>query len=226
MPSSQVGSKSIDLAPLFPHCAFDLVVMGASAGGIEAIRHVLQILPPTFPVPIAIVQHVAPFKSSVLAQVLGHKSRLPVNFAQHGERLRAGTVYVAKPNQHLVISPDRRFALTDLARVNYARPAVDSLFETASAAFGARLMAVVFTGMGRDGAKGASAVKARRGTVLAQDQQSAWAYSMPEATIRTGSVDLILPLRSIANALIALVAVPGGMRFIGLSCKEPLPAAA
>lgn len=190
--------------------------MGASAGGIGAIREVLQVLPVTFPIPIAIVQHVSPFKSTVLAQVLGHKSSLPVVFAQDGERLRGGKVYVARPNQHLVISPERRFALTDSEKVNYVRPSLDSLFETASVAFGVRLMAVVFTGMGCDGANGTGAVKARGGTVLAQDLSSAWADSMPAATIRAGSADLVLPLRSIANALIALVAVPGGMRFLGL----------
>jgi two-component system chemotaxis response regulator CheB len=217
--------SSAQSTPLFERCAFDLVVLGASLGGVRALKDILAALPATFPAAIGLVQHSAAHPGSLLCDVLGYGSRLPVRFAEDGERLRAGTAYVARPGRHLLVSPSRCWALNDSDKINHARPAIDLLFQSASAAFGPRVLAVVLSGMGRDGAAGAATVKQNGGTLLVQDIESAEAPGMPRATMGTVSPDLVLPLGVIANALISLVAVPGGMSFFGLPIaakREPV----
>jgi two-component system, chemotaxis family, protein-glutamate methylesterase/glutaminase len=192
----------------FPRAAFDLVVIAASAGGVRAIRDLLAALPATFPTPIVLVQHLSG-RCSAMAEVLGWGARLSIGFARAGDRLRAGKVFVAPPDQHLLIGENRRLLLESSDKVNWVRPAADPLFTSAAQQFGPRLLAIVLTGMGKDGAAGAMLVKRHRGFVIVQDPSGAEADAMPRATLITGAADLILPLEAIPRALIALCDVMG-----------------
>jgi two-component system, chemotaxis family, protein-glutamate methylesterase/glutaminase len=196
----------------FPGAAYDLVAIAGSAGGMAAARRILAALPPDFPAPIALVQHLSPMFPSHFDKLIGAWSRLSARFAADRERLRPRTVHLAPPDHHLLVGPDRRLALSPALKVNFTRPAADPLFETAAAAFGDRLLAVVLSGMGRDGARGAAAVRAAGGTVLVQNPRTAEAAQMPAAAIAAGAAgaaSLVLPLEAIAPALIAFVMQPG-----------------
>jgi two-component system chemotaxis response regulator CheB len=196
--------------PLFPQAAFDLVAIGASAGGILVIKSILSRLPISFPTPIAIVQHQPQEpRSSLLAQVLGFRARLQTNFAQPGDRLRSGTVFIAPPACHLTVSAQRRFELEHSPKLNWVRPAADRLFMTAASSLGSRVLCVVLTGMGCDGAAGAAAIKQCGGLVIVQDPHTAQAEAMPQAAIETCRPDLVLPPDAIPTALTSLCEVIG-----------------
>jgi two-component system, chemotaxis family, protein-glutamate methylesterase/glutaminase len=184
---------------------FDVVAIAASAGGVEALTQVLGALPADFPVPILVVQHIAPQRRSMLAEILKRHTLLRVQQAEEGDRLTPGTVYVAPPDRHLTVTDDGILSLTQTPRVHWVRPSADRLFESVGASFGRRAIVVVVTGSGRDGADGVILVKRQGGTVIAQDQATSASFGMPGAAIDTGCVDLIAPLSGIAPALLALV---------------------
>lgn len=207
--------------PLFAATPFDLVVIAGSAGGMPALKQILSQLPPSFPTAIAVVQHLAPLYPSMLAELLGMRAAVPVAFARDGDRLRAGKVLIAPPDRHLVVTANRRVSLSQAAKVHHTRPAADLLFESAAMALGGRVVAVVLSGMGRDGAAGARAIKNSGGSVLVQAPHTADAPSMPEAAIATDAADLVLPLESMTNALIAFTMVRGAPALLG----RPLAAA-
>lgn len=193
-------------APARP--AFDLVVLAASFGGIDALTTVLGGLPADFAAPVLVVQHRSAASPCRLAEVLGHGSALVVRLATHGDRPRAGLALVAPPDRHLLVQPDGSLALHDAPKVNFVRPAADPLLESA-AAHGGRVLAAVLTGRGRDGAAGSLAVRRAGGAVLVQEPATCVAPGMPEAALRVGAPSLVLPPEAIARALVALVAVPG-----------------
>lgn len=190
--------------------------MAASAGGVFALRHVLDRLTPSFAAPIAVVQHLSPSYPSIMAEVLGFKARMPVRFAQEGDRLHAGIVHVAPRNVHLTVSADRRFRLADGEKLNSVRPAADILFESSSRVLGPRVLGVVLSGLGHDGARGACAIRDVGGVVMVQDPNTASSGSMPQSVIDAGAADLILDLDGIARALVSLVMVPGACAYLGL----------
>ena len=123
-----------------------------------------------------------------------------------GERLAAGTVFVAPPGHHLVVDADGGLSLTDALRVQFVRPSADVLFASLAESWGRGAIAVVLTGTGRDGADGVRAVKRHGGTVIVQDEATAEFFGMPGAAIRTGTADRVLPLAAIAAALVELTA--------------------
>jgi two-component system chemotaxis response regulator CheB len=182
----------------------ELVVLAASAGGIEAVGRVLGALPPTFSLPIALVQHRSPHSPNLLDRVLQRMTPLRVKAVEPGEVLRAGTVYVAPADHHLVILAGRRLGVTDGRKIRHLRSSANPLFESAAEVLGSGVVAVVLTGGGSDATDGVQAVKARGGIVIAQDQATSQAFSMPRAAIATGAVDYILPLDQIAPALCAI----------------------
>jgi two-component system, chemotaxis family, protein-glutamate methylesterase/glutaminase len=187
---------------------FPVVAVAASAGGLRALQRVLGELPAGFPGAVMVVLHLDRRNPSILAQLLGRHTALRVREARDGDRLEPGVVYVAPPDRHLVAGTDDQIALTQGKLVHYVRPAADALFESAALAFGGRAIAVVLTGTGLDGASGVSAVKRGGGTVIAQDEASSEYFAMPDAAIRTGDVDFILPLGQIGAKLISLTAAP------------------
>jgi two-component system chemotaxis response regulator CheB len=163
----------------------------------------LAALPADFALPILVVQHLAskPILSSRLPAVLGWRTSLPVKWAVHGEALTPGTVYVAPPDQHLLVSPLRRIALSSDPKIGPWRPAVDALFASAADVYGAGVAAVILSGMMWDGAKGIAAVAKAGGITIAQDEHSCGHFEMPAAALDIGHADMVMSPRDIARAL-------------------------
>lgn len=204
-PVQDAGSRPADItAP-----QFDIVAIGASAGGVEALHVVLSALPPEFPAAVLVVQHMDPRQKSMLAGLLSRRCRLRVKPATSGEHIVPGRVYIAQPDAHLIVQ-ERRLLLTDTAQVHFSRPSIDLLFESVADAYGDRAIAVVLSGSGVDGADGIRAVKEKGGTTLAQDPASAAHAGMPQAARATRCVDVTLPLEEIGPALVSLVSPEPG----------------
>jgi two-component system chemotaxis response regulator CheB len=182
-----------------------VVALAASAGGLTALSHVISPLPADFGAAVLIVQHVDPRHPSLLAQILGRRTVLPVHEATDGEQLRPGTVYIAPPDNHLVVNPEGTVSLTHSELVHFVRPSADLLFESAATSYASMTIAVVLSGTGRDGSSGVQAVKRMGGTVIAQDRATSEFYGMPAAAIDTGDVDYVLPVDQIAETLVLLV---------------------
>ncbi len=187
---------------------FPVVTLASSFGGVAALRRIVAALPRDFPAAVVAVQHLPADLTSHLPRVLGWRARLAVGWARAGERLCPGRVYLAPRARHLLVLPGDRLALSDSPKVCFTRPAADVLFTSAAGACGSRVVAVVLTGFGSDGADGVVAVKAAGGVVLAQDAATSDEGAMPAAAVATGAVDQVLPLGEIAAALVRLVAAP------------------
>ena len=191
---------------------FDLVVVAASAGGVEALGTLLSGLPADFPVPIAIVQHRAATGPNYLPEVLGRRTKLTVKTVDPLEQMRGGTVYLAPPDRHLTVGRGCRAYLTDGHRIRHVLSSANPLFESAADALGGRVIAVVLTGYDSDGTDGVQAVASHGGVVIAQDRATSIQFGMPASAIATGSVSQVLPLTEIAEALKRLVGAAGGPR--------------
>ncbi len=191
--------------PQIKGAAFDVVGVAASAGGLNAVTRLLGELPEGFASAVAVVQHLDPRHSSLMAQIVGKRTRLKVKQAEEGDRLEAGSVYIAPPDRHLLVNRDGTLSLSLSELVHFVRPSADLLFESLAASYRDRAIAVVLTGTGSDGNMGVQAIKKMGGTVLAQDESSSEFFGMPAAAIDTGSVDFVLPLEEIAPALVTLV---------------------
>jgi two-component system, chemotaxis family, protein-glutamate methylesterase/glutaminase len=184
---------------------FDIVALAASAGGLTALIEVLSDLPINFRVPIVVVQHLDPRHPSLMAEILGRRTPLKVIQAKQGDKLIPGVVYIAPPNNHLLVNSDGTASLSQSEMVHFLRPSADLLFESVAASYKERTIAVVLTGTGSDGAMGVEAIKKMGGTVIVQDDKSAEFPGMPSSAIKTGDVDFVLPLAEISSALITLV---------------------
>jgi two-component system chemotaxis response regulator CheB len=181
------------------------IVIGGSAGALEALAVILPALPSSCDVPIVIVVHLPPAAPSLLPTVLQPRSALLVKEAEDKEPVLGRTIYVAPPNYHLLVERDRTFALSVDDLVHFSRPAIDVLFESASEAYGSKLAGVVLTGANADGAAGLAAIKKRGGLTIAQAPGSAVVPMMPEAAIDTGAVDHVLTPAGIAALLLELM---------------------
>ncbi len=188
-----------------PRGAFDVVALAASAGGLQALSHVLAAIPREFPAAIVVVQHLDPRHRSLMADILSKRTQLPVKQAQEGDALVQGTAHVAPPNRHLLVNPDGTLSLSQSELVHFVRPSADLLFESTAASYKDRAIAVVLSGTGSDGAMGVRAIKKMGGTVIVQDERTSQFYGMPGAAVHTGSVDFVLPLDEIPSALVTLV---------------------
>ena len=192
---------------LLPTRSFHLIAICGSGGGVDALTQVLSALPVDFPAAIAIVQHISPNYPSMMADILSRRTQLQVKLADAKDVLRPGTVYIAPPDQHLLVNSDNTLCLSRAELVHYVRPSADLLFESVAASFKQRAIATVLTGTGSDGAKGIRAIKQMGGKVIAQDRTTAEFFAMPEAAINTRDVDLVVPLNEIALKLVNLVTV-------------------
>jgi two-component system chemotaxis response regulator CheB len=180
--------------------------MAASAGGLDAIRTVLSVLPADFPAAIILVQHRMPNSpQDNFRHILSRVARLPVVSAEDGEAVVAGRIYIARPDLHLTVSPDKQFVYADGRRIKFLLSSANPLLESAAVAFHKRLIAVVLTGAGSDATDGVQTVKAHGGVVIAQDPATARHSGMPSAAVRSGAVDLVLPLAAIGPALDAII---------------------
>jgi two-component system chemotaxis response regulator CheB len=191
----------------------DVVTIGASAGGVEALIRLFEKLPPTIPAAIAVVIHRSARHESQLAEVLGRRASLPVLEPSDGQRIEAGHVYLAPRDVHLLMEPSV-FRLDSGPKQQGTRPAVDPLFESAARAFGPRVVGVLLSGGGSDGVRGLIAISAAGGVSMAQDPAEARNPSMPERAISQDDVDAVLPLDGLAEALVSL-ATHGTFEFDG-----------
>jgi two-component system, chemotaxis family, protein-glutamate methylesterase/glutaminase len=184
---------------------YQIVAIAASAGGIIALGRVLGDLPQGFRVPVLVVQHLDRRHRTIIAEVLGRRTKLPVQLASHGEHAEPGTVYIAPPDRHLLLGEDGTLTLSSSALVHFVRPSADLLFESVAGSYGSRSIACVLTGTGSDGAMGASAIKSRGGTVIVEDPELAQFRGMPDAVVAAGAADYILPLDEIGSVIRGLV---------------------
>ena len=181
----------------------DIIVIGASAGGVEALTRVVGGLPADFSAAVFVVLHMPPDAPSALPTILDRAGPLPAVAAEHQQRIEPGYIYVARPNRHLVLRRGH-IALEAGPRENSARPAVDVLFRSAARAYGRRTVGVVLSGTLRDGALGLAAIKLRGGVTIVQDPAEALFGGMPESALRTTEVDYCLPTAHIPRRLVEL----------------------
>jgi two-component system chemotaxis response regulator CheB len=180
--------------------AFEIVVVGASTGGLKALQLLLSELSPGFPLPIVIVQHRGKDSESGLCEFLARYSRLPLAEPEDKESIVAGHVYLAPNDYHLLIE-EKCFALSIDSPVAFARPSIDLLFESAADEYGDRAIGMILTGANTDGARGLAKIKSRGGVALVEDPEEATFPEMPRAAINGSKVDWILPLHRIAPLL-------------------------
>jgi two-component system chemotaxis response regulator CheB len=184
-----------------------IVVIGASAGGIETLRELVRDLPASFSAPICVVMHISPESPGVLAEILRRAGRLFAATAQSGERLRAGRIYVAPPDHHLLVEPGIA-RVTKGPRENRFRPAIDPLFRSAAQGYGPAAIGVILSGNLDDGTAGLWVIKKLGGVTIVQDPADALFPSMPNHAIRKVDVDYVVPLAKIAPLLHELTARP------------------
>lgn len=186
----------------------DILAIGVSTGGPNALTSLIPRIPANFPVPIVIVQHMPPVFTGLLADNLDKKSQIRVAEAKEGDVLRSGQVLIAPGNHHMTIEYRNNKHIVQLNQdpaENYCRPAVDVLFRSVSKQFGANALAVVMTGMGQDGALGSGVINKAGGHVLVQDEATSVVWGMPRAVVMAGMADEIIPLEGLSHAIIQRV---------------------
>jgi two-component system, chemotaxis family, protein-glutamate methylesterase/glutaminase len=180
-------------------------VIGASAGGWNALKTILGVLPEDFPLAIMVVMHRHPHSDDYLEKSLDNDCAVRVKQADEKESIISGTVYFAPPNYHLLIEDIHTLSLSVAGPVNYSRPSIDVLFESAAYVYGDTLAGLILTGANNDGAGGLKKIKDMGGLVLVQDPETAEASAMPRAAIAATDPDFVLPLGEIGAFLKDLV---------------------
>jgi two-component system, chemotaxis family, protein-glutamate methylesterase/glutaminase len=186
--------------------SYPVIAFAASVGGLNALTRILSALPADFPAALIVVQHRTAREPNFLVKILADCTSLAVKSAGEGDCLRTGTVFVAVPDWHLLVTPEWRLSLVQTEKVKHLRPSADPLLLSMAATLKGRAVAVVLTGHDGDGSGGVGAVHAEGGYIIAQEPGTAEVPSMPEAAIATGVVDRVVPLGEIAAALMAVVA--------------------
>lgn len=181
--------------------SFEAIVIGASAGAIDALAAILPRLPRDYPAPLMVVVHLPVDKKSLIVQIFQQKCQLRVVEAEDKVPLEPGTVYFAPADYHLLVEPERVLSLSVEEQVNYSRPSIDVLFETAAMAFRSRLLGIVLTGANNDGAAGLRCILDAGGTAIVQRPDSAYASTMPVSAIGRCPEARVLTLEEIAGYL-------------------------
>lgn len=183
---------------------YQAVVIGVSAGGLSALEQILPILPADFRLPIMIVQHISKDYPNYLVDHFREKTKLPVTEAKDKEKINDGTVYFAPADYHLLLEPDKTFTLSVDEKVNFCRPAIDLLFESAAEVYFDKLIGVILTGANSDGANGLLAIKRLGGLTIVQSPETAEVDIMPKAAIANTDVDHIIAVNRIGHFLATL----------------------
>ncbi|MDZ4672896.1 MAG: chemotaxis response regulator protein-glutamate methylesterase [Gemmatimonadota bacterium] len=194
----------------------DILAIGVSTGGPNALAVVLPQLPADFPLPIVIVQHMPPVFTRCLAERLSGSCRIEVREGEEGGELRPGLAWIAPGDFHMTlrrVGAAVRLVLNQDPPENSCRPAVDPLFRSVAELYGAQTLSLVLTGMGHDGLRGAELIREARGQVLAQDESSSVVWGMPGAVVSAGLADRVLPLDGIASELMQRAQVGRPLRF-------------
>jgi two-component system chemotaxis response regulator CheB len=181
--------------------AFDLVVVGGSAGAIDALRTLVSDLPVGFPAAVAVVIHIPAEGPSLLPEVLARPGGPPMKVAEDKEPIVPGTIYFAPPDYHLLVEAGRTFALSLDERVHFSRPAIDVLFESAAAAYGDKLMGIILSGASADGAQGLRAIASAGGTTVVQSLESSEMIAMPAAALQAAPNSLEVNAAGLAQLL-------------------------
>ncbi|MGE5268696.1 MAG: chemotaxis protein CheB [Thiohalocapsa sp.] len=184
----------------------DIVVAGGSAGALDAFLALAAALPADFPASLLIVSHVGANRSQ-LPELLSRAGKLPATHARHGEAIEPGHIYIAPPDQHLLVDAGR-VVLNRGPRVHFTRPAIDPLFRSAARSYGARVIGVVLSGTGSDGVIGLEAIHAAAGLTLAQAPTDALFTEMPQTAVATVPIDHVVVKAELAPLLVRLVAEP------------------
>lgn len=179
----------------------ELVAIGASAGGVDAIGTLLEALPAGFRPAIAIVLHLPPSKDSLLPELFAARCALPVKEVEDKEFIAPGVVYIAAPDYHMLVEPDRSFSLSQDEAVNFSRPSIDVLLESAAIAYGDALLGIILTGASQDGAAGLRRVRELGGLAWVQQPDGAEAPLMPASAIEQAGADCIMDKHTLARAL-------------------------
>lgn len=184
----------------------DLIVIGTSAGGVQALQVLVRKLPKDLAATVLVVLHVAPEKPSFLHHILSRAGSLPATLAREGESLERGHIYIAQPGYHLQVRDSSIHLSSDLPDGH--RPAIDSLFLSAARVYGPRTIGVVLTGMLRDGAEGLWMIKDHGGATVVQDPDDAAFGDMPRNAIERVEPDRIVPLEDLSDTLVNLLVAP------------------
>lgn len=209
-PETEIRRPPAFTLPDLPPGQIDVVVIGVSTGGPNALSELIPALPQELPVPVLIVQHMPAFFTRALARRLDVVSLVTVLECDAWRRLEAGQVVLATGGRHMVLQRDGDAVWArpdDAPPENFCRPAADVLFRSAVEAYGARVLALVMTGMGQDGEAGSRAVRERGGHVLAQDRASSVVWGMPAAVTQAGLANRVLPLSEMAAEIVARAGV-------------------
>ena len=191
----------------------EAVVFGLSAGGFEVIKQLVTSLPVEFSIPIVIVQHISDFSRGEWVGLLDKQCKIPVKEIEEKEEITGGIVYLAPPNYHVLIEYDKTFTLTVEGRVNYARPSIDVLFESAADTYGPSLVGIIGTGANHDGAYGLLRIKECGGITIAQDPNTAEVKVMPKTAVEIANPHLILSVDMIIQYILEIDS-------INLKCHE------
>lgn len=203
-------------APAMPHVAkhrsvlpkIEILAIGTSTGGPNALGEVIPAIPADFPVPIVVVQHMPPLFTRLLAERLDSRSPLTVREAEQGVVVEPGTVWIARGDYHMTVVRKQKQVLLELTQdmpENSCRPAVDPLFRSVATAYGPHVLGVIMTGMGADGTRGAKNIRDAGGEILIQDEASSVVWGMPSSVASAGLADEVCPLREIGPAVVRRV---------------------
>lgn len=179
--------------------SYEAIVIGVSAGGLGALAEVLPKFDKDMTLPVMIVQHQSHDSDDFLVRYFDQLCRQSVREVEDKMPVESGAIYFAPANYHLLVEPDRTLSLSTEARVNYSRPSIDVLFESAADTYMDRLVGIILTGANPDGTNGAARIKELGGLIIAQDPETAEAKAMPMSVIKHVQVDHILPLNRIGD---------------------------
>ena len=183
---------------------YQAVVIGASAGGLHALLAILKQLPRNYALPVVVVQHIGEHMEPSLADYLDRCCDISVREADEKQFIEGSTVYIAPAGYHLLVEEDRTFSLSVDPRVQYARPSIDVLFDSAADAFGPNLVGVVLTGANADGSQGLKKIKTVGGMAVVQNPDTAEASEMPRKAMEITAVDYVMALEEIGQLLAGL----------------------
>jgi len=185
-------------------CSYDLIVLGGSFGAVEALLKIIPNLSPDFSIPIAIVVHRARSSHSLLSKVLQWHTKLIVREPEDNEKILPKHIYVARPNYHLLIEQDKTFSNSYSEPVNYSRPSIDVLFDSAADVYREKLTGILLTGANADGASGMKHIKEKGGLTIVEDPTIAVSPVMPMAAIKISKLDFVQSITEIIKKLNSL----------------------
>jgi two-component system, chemotaxis family, protein-glutamate methylesterase/glutaminase len=180
---------------------YEAIVIGTSAGALEALSKVLPTLPAGFLLPVMVVVHLPPDKESILAQLLKNKCALEVKEAEDKEEISAGNIYIAPPDYHMQVEQNKHISLSCDEPILFSRPSIDVLFESAADAYGENLIGIILTGANEDGASGLKTICDAGGMAIVQNVDTAYAKAMPESALKACPAAHSMSLEQIATYL-------------------------